>query len=223
MTLKVVLAEELMLVPVVDLGLVMELALSPAAELALSSVVKVALSPEVEEVEVAFSPAAEEAAFSPAAEEAAFSPVAEVAALNPEAALSPAVEEVAFSPAAEEVALSLEAALSPAAEEVEMVFSPVTEVDLQRMGLSLPLSNSGGHLPQLIGSLVSTVTNERKFLSKQFSFPIGQESRSLTRGILRPCPPPLNTTSCLSLSPSWQVTLITGCKIVRVEGACPEV
>lgn len=220
MTLKVVLAEELMLVPVVDLGLVMELALSPAAELALSSVVKVALSPEVEEV--AFSPAAE-VAFSPAAEEAAFSPAAEVAALNPEAALSPAVEEVAFSPAAEEVALSLEAALSPAAEEVEMVFSPVTEVDLQRMGLSLPLSNSGGHLPQLIGSLVSTVTNERKFLSKQFSFPIGQESRSLTRGILRPCPPPLNTTSCLSLSPSWQVTLITGCKIVRVEGACPEV
>lgn len=119
-----------------------------------------------------------------------------------------------------EVALSSEAALSP---EAEVVFSPMIEVDLQRMGLNLLLSNSGGHLPQLIGSLVFTGMNERKFLSKQFSFPIGQESRSRTRGILRPSPPPLNTTSCLSLSPSWQVSLITGCKIGRVEGACPEV
>lgn len=81
------------------------------------------------------------------------------------------------------------------------VLSSVVEVDLPRMDLSLLLSNSGGHLEHLIGSLVSTATNERKFRSKQLSIPIGQESRSLTRGVLRPSPPLLNTTSCLSLSP----------------------
>lgn len=129
------------------------------------------------------SPAVE-ADLNPEVEKGMFSPVVKLV-LSPvmEVDLNSEVEEVVLSP------------------EVEVVLSSVKEVDLQCMGFSLRLSNSGGHLEQLFGSLVSTATNERKLRSKQLSFPIGQESRSLIRGIVRPAPPPLNTTSCFSLSP----------------------